>query len=70
VVLTDVDHLGLVVSHATAPAFRLGAAAAFLSILIQRMERISDRIRALQADGSVADDEGYRALARLRRARS
>jgi hypothetical protein len=30
--------------------------AAFLSIVIQRMERISDRIRALRADGSTAAD--------------
>jgi hypothetical protein len=50
VVVTDIDHLGLVISHATAPAFMLGAVAAFLSILIQRMERLSDRLRALRAD--------------------
>jgi hypothetical protein len=56
VVVTDIDHLGLVISHATAPAFMLGAVAAFLSILIQRMERLSDRIRALRAgDSSGAD---------------
>jgi hypothetical protein len=30
----------------------LGAVAAFLSILIQRMERIDDRLRALRADGA------------------
>ena len=55
-VVTDIDHLGLVISHATAPAFMLGAVAAFLSILIQRMERLSDRIRALRAgDSSGAD---------------
>ena len=46
--VSDIDHLGSVISHATAPAFMLGAVAAFLSILIQRMERISDRIRALR----------------------
>ena len=51
-VVTDIEHLGLVISHATAPAFMLGAVAAFLSILIQRMERLSDRIRALRADDS------------------
>ena len=49
VVVTDVDHLGSAISHATAPAFMLGAVAAFLSILIQQMERISDRLRALRA---------------------
>jgi Protein of unknown function (DUF2721) len=56
VVVTDVDHLGLVISHATAPAFMLGAVAAFLSILMQRMERISDRLRALRGDGPAAAD--------------
>jgi len=56
VVVTDIDHLGLVISHATAPAFMLGAVAAFLSILIQRMERLSDRIRALRADDSSGAD--------------
>ena len=50
--VSDIDHLGSVISHATAPAFMLGAVAAFLSILIQRMERLSDRIRALRADNS------------------
>ena len=53
---SDIDHLGLVISHATAPAFMLGAVAAFLSILIQRMERLSDRIRALRADDSSGAD--------------
>src|ERR1700735_4048711 len=33
----------------------LGAVAAFLSILIQRMERLSDRLRALRADDRGAD---------------
>ena len=54
--VSDIDHLGLVISHATAPAFMLGAVAAFLSILIQRMERLSDRIRALRADDSSEAD--------------
>ena len=54
--VSDIDHLGLVISHATAPAFMLGAVAAFLSILIQRMERLSDRIRALRADDSSGAD--------------
>jgi hypothetical protein len=56
VVVTDIDHLGLVISHATAPAFMLGAVAAFLSILIQRMERISERLRDLRADGAAAGE--------------
>ncbi len=55
-VVSDIDHLGSVISHATAPAFMLGAVAAFLSILIQRMERLSDRLRGLRSDSSGAAD--------------
>ena len=55
-VVTDIDHLGSVISHATAPAFMLGAVAAFLSILIQRMERLSDRLRNLRSDSASAAD--------------
>ena len=54
--VSDIDHLGLMISHATAPAFRLRAVAAFLSILIQRKRRLSDRIRALRADDSSGAD--------------
>ena len=66
-VVTDIDHLGSVISHATAPAFMLGAVAAFLSILIQRMERISDRIRALRADDLSGADPKDALLQTLRR---
>src|SRR3974390_2222082 len=45
----DLDHLSTAISHATAPAFMLGAVAGFLSVLISRMERIVDRIRAIRA---------------------
>jgi hypothetical protein len=55
--ITDIDHLSAVITHATAPAFMLGAVAAFLSILIQRMERINDRLRSLPAGGAVPPDE-------------
>jgi hypothetical protein len=48
-VVGDIDHLSAAISHVTAPAFMLGAVAAFLSILIARMERIVDRNRALRA---------------------
>src|SRR5271165_183367 len=50
-VVGDIDHLSLAISHATAPAFMLGAVAAFLSILIARMERIVDRNRSLRSSG-------------------
>ncbi len=45
----DIDHLSSAISHATAPAFMLGAVAGFLSILISRLERIVDRHAALAA---------------------
>ena len=48
-VVADIDQLSAAISHATAPAFMLGAVAGFLSILIARMERIVDRNRSLRA---------------------
>jgi hypothetical protein len=47
--VADIDHLSEAISHATAPAFMLGAVAAFLSILIARLERIADKTRALRS---------------------
>lgn len=41
--------LSQVIAHVTAPAFLLGAVAAFISVLISRMNRIIDRSRALDA---------------------
>jgi hypothetical protein len=57
--VSDIDHLSVAISHATAPAFMLGAVAAFLSILIARLERVADRSRMLRsADGAAADPSG------------
>jgi hypothetical protein len=47
--VADIDHLSEAISHATAPAFMLGAVAAFLSILIARLERIADKNKALRS---------------------
>jgi Cu/Ag efflux pump CusA len=47
----DIDQLSQAISHATAPAFMLGAVAAFLSILVSRLQRIADRLRALETQG-------------------
>ena len=44
-----IDQLSLVISHATAPAFLLGAVAAFVSVLIARLNRIVDRCNVLTA---------------------
>jgi Protein of unknown function (DUF2721) len=51
----DIAHLTEVISHATAPAFLLGAVAGFLSILMSRLERLIDRVRAAarEDDGSI-----------------
>jgi hypothetical protein len=45
----DLDHLTQVISHATAPAFLLGAVAGFLSILVSRLERTIDRHHVVRA---------------------
>jgi hypothetical protein len=54
----DLTQLSQVISHATAPAFLLGAVAGFVSILITRMNGIIDRIRSLN---TIADDDSPRA---------
>src|SRR5262245_41432682 len=50
--LSDVataEQISRVISQATAPAFLLGAVAAFISVLITRMNRIADRTNILTA---------------------
>jgi hypothetical protein len=47
-------HLSQVISQVTAPAFLLGAVAAFVSVLIGRMNRIVDRLQTLHA--TIDDD--------------
>ena len=57
--VADIDQLSTAISHAAAPAFMLGAVAAFLSILITRLERIGDKHRALRsADAGAVDSSG------------
>src|SRR5271163_3519664 len=52
----DVGELSQAMSHATAPAFVLGAVAAFIAVLLNRMTTVIDRIRSLNeiADGDPA----------------
>jgi hypothetical protein len=45
--ITTAEQISRVISQATAPAFLLGAVAAFISVLITRMNRIVDRSIAL-----------------------
>jgi hypothetical protein len=48
------DQLSQIMSHAIAPAFLLGAVAAYISILLTRMTVIVDRIRILN---DIADED-------------
>ena len=65
--VTDIDHLSAAISHATAPAFMLGAVAAFLSILIARLERVADKNRALRTSDPGLDPTGQIAASFVRR---
>ncbi len=47
----SVSQLSQVISQAIAPAFLLGALAAFISLLIARMNRVVDRSQSLNAIG-------------------
>jgi Protein of unknown function (DUF2721) len=48
------DHFDVAISHAAAPAFMLGAVAAFLNVLVNRFERAVDRYRTLHGMSSDA----------------
>jgi hypothetical protein len=48
----SVTQLSQVIAQVTAPAFLLGAVAAFISVLISRMNRIIDRSQALNEIGA------------------
>jgi hypothetical protein len=50
----SVTQLSQVIGQVTAPSFLLGAVAAFISVLIARMNRIIDRSQALNA---ISDDD-------------
>jgi hypothetical protein len=54
----DAGQLSQLMSQATAPAFLLGAVAAFIAVLINRMTVIIDRIRSLN---EIADNDSVRA---------
>lgn len=54
----SVTQISQVISQVTAPAFLLGAVAAFTSVLISRMNRIIDRSQALNA---IRDDHQTKA---------
>ena len=54
----SVTQLSQVIGQVTAPAFLLGAVAAFTSVLISRMNRIIDRSQTLNA---IRDDDASKA---------
>ncbi len=56
--MQNIEALSRVIGQATAPSFLLGAVAGFASILTTRMEKITDRSRALNA---ISDDDKARA---------
>ena len=51
--------LSQVIAQVTAPAFLLGAVAAFISVLISRMNRVVDRSQALNAIGDDDNVKGH-----------
>ena len=55
--MPSVSQLSQVISQAAAPAFLLGALAAFIAVLIGRLNRIIDRTIALNA---IADDDAVK----------
>ncbi len=57
-IVPSATELAQVMSHATAPAFVLGAVAAFVSVLLNRLTNVLDRIRSLH---EIADDDDARA---------
>ena len=58
----SVTQLSQVIGQVTAPSFLLGAVAAFVSVLISRMNRVIDRSQTLNAIG---DDDAARAHLKL-----
>jgi hypothetical protein len=45
----DIDRLTQIFSNAIAPAFFLGAVAAFVSLMMSRLAAVSERIKATRA---------------------
>jgi hypothetical protein len=58
------DHFNTAISHATAPAFMLGAVAAFLNVLVNRFERVVDRFRVLRAASPATPTKTLAAVSR------
>ncbi len=68
-VTPSIDQLGRIIANVAAPAFLLGAVAAFISVLISRINRVIDRAQFIS---SISDSDSARSflkgdLPRLRR---
>lgn len=68
-VTPSIDQLGRIIANVAAPAFLLGAVAAFISVLISRINRVVDRAQFIS---SISDNDTARSflkgdLPRLRR---
>jgi hypothetical protein len=57
-IIPDAGQLSQVISQATGPAFVLGAVAAFIAVLLSRMQMVLDRIRNLN---EISDTDTVRA---------
>jgi hypothetical protein len=68
-IVLDTGQLSQVMSQSAAPAFVLGAVAGFVSILLNRMTNVIDRIRSLNeiADGDTTRAHLKSDIPRLRR---
>ena len=67
----SVEQLSQVIVQVTAPSFILGAVAAFVSLLISRMNRVTDRIQSLNAvSGGEAGKSGLKRHVSLLRRRA
>jgi hypothetical protein len=67
-VTPSIDQLGRIIANVAAPAFLLGAVAAFISVLISRINRVIDRSQFIHAipDGDTARSFLKQDLSRLR----
>lgn len=65
----SVEQLSSIIGNVAAPAFLLGAVAAFISVLISRMNRVIDRSQVLHgiADGDSAKSYLKKDIPRLKR---
>lgn len=68
-VTPSIDQLGRIIANVAAPAFLLGAVAAFISVLISRINRVIDRAQFI---GNISESDTARSflkddLPRLRR---